>query len=150
MTRRGTAAALLLLLGIGCTRPAPPVASAKAGGIEITDAFAYAPITPEAGAAYFSLHNAGSSADTLVSVSTPIAAKTGIHGMMGNSGGGMTPLAVVPIPPGATVQLKPGGMHLMFENMNDLPKAGSRLSLTLTFSAAGAVTLDVPVRAYSQ
>jgi hypothetical protein len=151
MTTRLTAAvSLLLLFAIGCAKPAPPVASATAGSIEIANAFAYAPVTPEAGAAYFSLHNAGSTPDTLVSVSTPIAPKAGIHGTMGNSGGGMTPLGVVPIPPGATVELKPGGMHLMFENMSDMPKAGSRLSLTLTFSAAGAVTFDVPVRAYGQ
>ncbi len=60
---------------------------------------------------------AGASADTLVSVSTPAAERGEIHDMTMTDDGVMKMRHLadgLEIPAGGTVELKPGGMHLMF------------------------------------
>ena len=66
------------------------------------------------GAVYLSITNAGRKADLLIAVSTPIARKAEIHesrlvqGMVE-----MRPVASVACPPGVTVKIEPGGLHVM-------------------------------------
>jgi copper(I)-binding protein len=148
MTRRLLAGVLLCW---SCGKPAPPTLNAEFGNIRITGGFAYSPITQESGAAYFTIRNTSDKADTLVSVLSPIANTAVIHGSMQSDGAsGMARIERLPIPPGEEVTLKPGGTHLMLEQLSKLPKPGERMPVVLIFSRAGSVTLELPVRAYNQ
>jgi periplasmic copper chaperone A len=136
-------AALVALLAIvAACRTGPPSASATLGVIQLRHAFAYEPITLASGAAYVEITNQGTEADTLVDVTSPLAAETMFHG------GSMTSMTSVVIPAGGTVTFAPGGAHIMLTAFSSMPKAGDSLQLTLTFARAGSVTLELPVRRY--
>jgi copper(I)-binding protein len=49
------------------------------------------------------------------------------------------------IPAGATVELKPGGAHLMFMMVTEPFKEGGEVPVTLEFEKAGKVDLTLPV-----
>jgi copper(I)-binding protein len=53
----------------------------------------------------------------------------------------------IPLPPGETVKLQPGGFHIMLLGLSQGLTAGSNVPLTLTFEKAGSVQVDVPVEA---
>jgi copper(I)-binding protein len=53
----------------------------------------------------------------------------------------------IPIPPGATVELKPKSLHVMFTQLKALPKEGESFKGTLTFEKAGTVDVDYDVTA---
>jgi periplasmic copper chaperone A len=98
------------------------------------------------GAIYFSIKNTGSTADRLLSVSTPAAARVEIHesrqsqGMMQ-----MREVSSVDCPPGATVTAAPGGLHVMLLGLAAPLAAGSDLEVSLHFRDAGVLTLKAPV-----
>jgi copper(I)-binding protein len=98
------------------------------------------------GALYFSVNNTGSTADRLLSVSTPVADKVQLHesqlvqGVMQ-----MREVASVACPPGATVKATPGGLHVMLLGLSAPLGAGSDISVSLHFRDAGVLTLKVPV-----
>ena len=148
--KRGLLAGLLFLCW-SCGQPAPPTLKVEFGNIRITGGFAYSPITQESGAAYFTIRNISDKPDTLVSVESSIAKSAMIHGSMEPEGAtGMARIERLPIPPGQEVTLKPGGTHLMLEQLSRLPKPGERWPVTLIFSRAGRVNLELPVRAYNE
>ena len=138
--RRGTRLAAFLLLA-GCAG-GPPAASATVGDLVLSKGFAYEPIIAASGAAYVEIHNRGSAPDTLTGASSPVAAGAMLHG------GGMAHMMSLPIPPGGTLSLAPGGTHVMLQDFSAMPPAGDSLTLTLTFARAGSVTLQLPVRKY--
>ena len=94
-----------------------------------------------------------SSADmTLVSATTPAAKIVEIHEMKHE--GGMMKMAAVsrlPLPAGRTVELKPGGYHVMLMDLAQSLNEGDIVSMTLTFEdKAGAkqtIEVKAPVRA---
>lgn len=146
-TVTGVVAGLL----VACSKPGPEVASAQAGDIGVSDAFAFAPVTQASGAVYFRLRNTGSIPDTLAELSTPLSSRISVHAMLGSTGGPMMMrVANMQVPANGEVVLKPGGTHVMLEDLTSLPKAGDHIAMTLTFRRAGAITLAVPVRAYTQ
>ena len=52
----------------------------------------------------------------------------------------------VEIPAGATLELKPGGVHIMFMSMKDWVKEGAKFKGTLTFEKAGSVDVEFEVQ----
>jgi copper(I)-binding protein len=140
---RGT----LLLLASAC---APGDGSVvKAGTLEIHGAFAFAPPTPSEAAGYFTVVNRARTPDTLVSITSPVAASAMVHGQVPDGGMvRMQHVAAPVIPPGDSLVLAPGGTHLMLMDLTSLPKPGDSISVTLVFSRAGPVELKLPVRAY--
>ena len=96
---------------------------------------------------YVRIVNTGSAPDTLTGAAVPFAKSGEIHSM--SMEGGVMKMAPVPggltIKPGETVELKPGGYHLMFEGLTGAPKAGDTVSGTLTFKRAGAVPVTFSV-----
>jgi len=138
------------LLG-GCGKAAPEVASARSGHIRVTDAFAFAPVTQASGSIYFRLQNDGSVPDTLADLSTPLSSHISMHATLGSTTGTMMMrVSDMQVPAKGEIVLKPGGTHVMLEDLNSLPKPGDHISVTLTFRRAGAITLAVPVRAYNE
>ena len=51
------------------------------------------------------------------------------------------------IKPGETVELKPGGYHVMFVGLKEPLKQGEDLTVTLKFAKAGTVEVKYPVEA---
>lgn len=123
--------------------------SATIGTLSVEGAWTRA--TAEAarvGAGYLTIRNTGSAADTLVSVETPAAERGEIHDMTTTDGVmRMRRLAGgIEIPAGGTIELKPGGMHLMLINLKQPLVAGARVSVKLIFKSGVTGEVALPVR----
>jgi copper(I)-binding protein len=122
-------------------------AESRLGNLIITEARAR-PTPPgiSVGAVYFSITNAGSKADRLLSVSTPVAGRVELHESRNMHGVvEMREVTSVECPPGATVRATPGGLHVMLLGLAAPLAAGTELSMSLQFRDAGVLTLKVPV-----
>lgn len=98
------------------------------------------------GAAYLEIHNTGSDSDWLVAAESPVAMMTHIHETTVEDGVmKMRPVEGLEIPAGATVALKPHGLHIMFMKLHAPLAQGDAIALTLVFEKAGRVELTVPV-----
>lgn len=133
------------------------------GGLTVEGAWARnAPKTAQAGAAYLVVKNSGS-ADALVGASSPVSGMVQVHetyvvesptgsAMPGASADmvgtvmGMRPVARIDIPAGGSIELKPGGYHIMLMELKQELKAGDTIEITLTFEKAGPVTVKAEVR----
>jgi copper(I)-binding protein len=96
---------------------------------------------------YLRITNTGTASDRLVSGSAPFAGRLELHEMaMVNNVMQMRELAAgIEIKPGQTIELKPGGLHLMYMDLKDAPKAGETRKTTLVFEKAGTLELSTPV-----
>ncbi|HET8731449.1 MAG TPA: copper chaperone PCu(A)C [Moraxellaceae bacterium] len=122
----------------GATRSAVPVIE----NVWIAEA----PPSARHNAAYLRVRN-GARADTLLGVETPVAEVVELHAMTQEQGVmHMEQETSVPLAPGATLELAPGGRHLMLVNMKRVLKVGDRVPLTLHFRHAGLVTVEAVVR----
>ncbi len=98
--------------------------------------------------AFMSIENQGKEADRLVGATSPVAGLVQIH-EMAMDGAVMTMHAVkgIDLKPGATVELRPGGYHVMLEDLKQPLKQGDQIPLTLTFEKAGSIEVRVKVEA---
>ena len=119
------------------------------GDIAIEDPYARAtpPKAPVAGG-YMKIVNKGSQPDRLIGGSAPFAGKVEVHEMaMQGDVMKMRELADgLVIPAGGSVDLKPGGYHLMFMKLKTPLKAGEKRKATLIFQKAGKVDVTFDVR----
>ena len=84
----------------------------------------------------------------LVAVTSPVAARAGIHEMsMSGNVMRMRALESLPIPAGKTVALEEGHDHLMLEGLSHALKEGDNVRLTLTFVDSGGKKQSVDVQA---
>ncbi len=96
--------------------------------------------TAKVGAGYLEIVNAGDAADRLIAVRADIPRielhdiedKDGVVKMVERENG-------IDIPAGATVSLKPGGLHIMFMGLEGALVAGTEIPATLVFEQAGEV-----------
>jgi len=157
MTRRLSlqfAAAMLLTLiaivaALSGKARSEEASAVKAGDLEISAGWVRAMLPAQkVGGGYLTITNAGAGADRLVAVSSPASGKVELHSMaIVNDVMTMRPVdGGIEIPPGATVELKPGGFHLMFMAVAEPFKDGATVSLTLEFEKAGKVEMTLPVR----
>jgi copper(I)-binding protein len=58
----------------------------------------------------------------------------------------MRQVDAIDVPAGRTVELKPGGLHLMFMDLKAPLTNGTRFPLTLRFEKAGEVQVQVQVQ----
>lgn len=135
MSRLRFAATLLALL------PTAAFAADPAPTIEITHVWARASASASGNsAAYVTLHNTGTTADELVGASTDAASKAEVHlSKMENGVSSMAPVPSLEVAAGATVEMKPGGYHIMLLGLKAPLVAGQTIPLTLTFAHGGAV-----------
>lgn len=139
------AGVLLVWAQFGAAAAEPP---AGAIGIERPQARATA-AGQSMGGAYLTLVNRGA-ADRLVSarVGGGLAGSVELHTMsMQGDVMRMRQLDAIDLPAGGTVELKPGGDHLMLVGLKAPLKAGATFALTLKFERAGELTVQVPVKA---
>jgi hypothetical protein len=117
------------------------------GALHIDHPYARAmPPGARTAAAYLGIENRGRDPDVLESAATPRAASVQLH-TMSNDGGVMRMREVknVAVPAGRTVIFGPGGLHIMLVDPNPPLREGDHLPLTLTFTRAGKVTVDLVV-----
>jgi copper(I)-binding protein len=99
-------------------------------------------------AGYVTLKNSGAAADRLVSATSDVAGKVEVHEMaMDNGVMKMRPVNGLEIPAGKSVELKPGGYHIMFMQLKQQLKAGDTVKGVLTFEKAGAMPVEFKVEA---
>lgn len=105
------------------------------------------PAAMSMGAAYLTIANSGTDADKLIGGSTTVASTVEIHEIVDVDGVmKMQPLADgLEIPAGGSVELKPGGYHIMLIGLTESLTDGMTYELTLTFATTGDVKLMVPV-----
>ena len=100
------------------------------------------------GAGYLTIENTGVNADRLVGASSAIAERVEIHEMvMKDDVMSMRQIPGLPIEPGTTVMLRPGGYHLMFVGLKAPLKQGMKFTATLEFEKAGKVDVTFDVEA---
>lgn len=123
-------------------------AFAGGDGLTITEAWARPTILADRpGAAYFTIRNDTEQADRLIRVASPLAARIELH-LHKNDGGvmRMTRVADIPVAAHSTLQVKPGGYHLMIFGLTKKLRLEDDLPLTVTFEHAGDVEVTARVR----
>lgn len=100
-------------------------------------------------AVYLTIANAGTAADRLVSAATDIAGIVEIHTSEMDSQGvmRMRPLTDgLEIPPNGSVNLEPGGYHIMLMELNQPLMPGTTITLTLKFASGTTLEVEAEVR----
>jgi periplasmic copper chaperone A len=122
----------------------------KAGDLTIDHPWSRAtPAGAKVAAGYMTIVNKGTAPDRLIGGSTSAAGRLEIHEMAMKDGvATMRPVTGgLPIEPGKTVSLAPGGYHLMFQDLKAPLKKGDKLIATLEFEKAGKVDVTLDVQA---
>jgi copper(I)-binding protein len=121
--------------------------SVIAGDIQVTGVWSRAtPPLAEVGAGYFKAENRGSTTDTLIGASSPVAQRAEFHhhimkdGMMM-----MRQLESIEVPAAGVIEFKPGGKHIMLIDLEHRLLEGEPFPLTLEFKNAGKIELIVEV-----
>jgi copper(I)-binding protein/uncharacterized protein YcnI len=119
--------------------------SAGAGPISITSAWTRA-TAGDTGGAFAVIANSGSEPDRLVAVKGDVAASVEIHEMtMAGDVMQMRPVDGLDIPAGGSVELKPGGFHIMLIGLRAPLVEGATIPLTFVFAKAGEQAVDLRV-----
>ena len=122
----------------------------KLGNLEIKHPWAKATVegAPVAGG-FMTIVNTGAEPDRLVRIASDVSGMIQLHEMKVEDG--IMKMNEVPggieIAPGATVELKPGGLHVMFMGIKAPFKEGEKVKAVLTFEKAGDVEVEFKVDA---
>ena len=98
---------------------------------------------------YLKITNTGTMPDRLIGGSAEVAQKFEVH-EMSMDGGVMRMRELkdgLEIPPGATVELRPGSYHIMMMNLSRPLAKGDRVKGSLTFEKAGKIDVEFTVEA---
>ncbi len=119
----------------------------KAGEIEVDHLYSRAMLpVAKVGGGYLTITNHGGD-DRLVSAKSDRAGSVQVHEMKMNDG-----IMVMrelkdglDVPANSTVEMKPGGYHMMFMNVTQPFKEGEKVKATLVFEKAGPVDVEFDV-----
>jgi copper(I)-binding protein len=131
----------------GQSMPAGTAGSYKVGSLVISGPWVRAtPPGAKTAAAYLKITNNGTEADRLVGGTIPLANALEVH-EMSMSGGvmKMRKLDGLEIAPGKTIELAPGGYHIMLLGLHESVKEGKPIKGTLRFEKAGTVDVEYVV-----
>jgi copper(I)-binding protein len=146
---------ILLLAGLiaGCSsgETAEPAADTAVGKIEVQDAWGRtSPAVAQNGAFYMNLVNNTAEDDALISATSDACDVVELHEMymMENDVMGMRPVegGQIPVPAGQTMELKPGGLHVMCIGKVADFNVGDQYTLNLEFAQAGSMPVTVEIR----
>lgn len=145
MIRTRTIAAVILAASLLIPAHAKDI---TVGSLKISAPWARAtPRGAAVGGGYLKITNTGTVPDRLIGGSSDIAGRFEVHEMsMDNGVMKMRMLQHgLEIKPGQTVELKPGGYHVMFMGLKQQLKKGDHFKSTLVFEKAGKVDVDFTV-----
>jgi copper(I)-binding protein len=131
-----------LLIALLCFAAVPALAQ-----VQLVKAWTRAtPPGATVAAGYMSVRNNGAQADRLVSVTSPASARVETHiTIRDGSISRMREVKGYEIPAGGSLELKPGGAHLMFVDIKAPFKQGEKVPMTLKFQRAGEVKAELQV-----
>ncbi len=135
--------------GVRIVAAANAASAQKSGALNLEQPWSRAtPGGAKVGGGYLRITNTGTAPDRLIGGSFALAGKVEVHEMrLEGDVMRMKPVeGGLEIRPGATVELKPGGFHLMFVDLKEPLKEGQTVKGTLLFEKAGAVEVDYAVR----
>jgi copper(I)-binding protein len=120
----------------------------SAGGLQIGNPWARAtPKGATVGAGYLTITNKGTEADRLIGGSAAPAARFEVHTTVMEKGvARMRQVTGLEIKPGETVELAPGGMHVMLMGLKQPLRQGQSVKGTLVFEKAGTVAIEFTVQ----
>ena len=119
-----------------------------AGEVRIDHPWTRAATANGNGAGCMTLRNTGAQAARLHSAASPIARVVELHThVREREVMRMRPVTDIPVPPGGTVELRPGGLHVMLIGLNAPLRQGGSVPLTLRFERAGEVRVELTVEA---
>lgn len=119
----------------------------KVGNLKIENPQARATVPAQKmSGGFLKIENKGG-ADKLLSASSPASKTMELHTMtMDGNVMKMREVKTIEVPANGSVELKPGGLHLMFMDIKAPFKAGESVPVKLKFQKAGEVEIKVPVR----
>jgi len=131
----------------GFTATALFIATSAQAQVTVGDPWVRATVPQQSGTgAFMELTSATDTA--LVQADSPVAKIVEVHEMaMENNVMKMRQVPQVTLPAGQTVQLKPGGYHIMLIDLHGQVKVGEQVPLTLTFQAPDGVRSTVEIQA---
>ena len=140
-----TGAALLLCGAMSGVVQAEPV---RQQALVIDGVYARATVPGQTvGAAYLIIENNGDASDRLVSASSSVAHRVVLHSSQMEQGmAHMQHVTSLEIPAHGRIVLKPGGLHLMLEDLKKPLQEGQTLSMKLKFERSGEVEVALPVQ----
>ena len=95
---------------------------------------------------YLEIRNQGAADDRLVAVDTPLAKKVELHQSTMEEGiHRMEKVESIVVPAGGTVELAPGGFHVMLIDLKFMLMEEETIPVTFTFEHSGAITTGVSV-----
>jgi copper(I)-binding protein len=126
--------------------------SASVGPIKIEQAYTRATMPgQQVAGGFMKIENKGGPADQLISASSPVAGEVQLHEMsMEGNVMKMRQVKDIAVPAGGSVELKPGGLHLMFMNIKAPLTSGETVPVKLKFAKAGEVEVRMPVNVMGQ
>ncbi|MEO6061404.1 MAG: copper chaperone PCu(A)C [Thermoflexales bacterium] len=139
---------LFAVLLSGCAGASTPMAPAGAGQITADGVWIRNSAAGGNTAAYLTLKNGGAE-DTLVSASIAEANIVELHETAAATSGMMEMRPLVQglkVPANGSVELKPGGYHVMVMGLKQDLRTGANVKLKLTFKSGKTLELTAPVR----
>lgn len=137
------------VLKIAAPAASAGAAQAKVGALVIEAPWTRAtPGGAKVAGGFLRITNTGTTPDRLIGGTFARSGEVQVH-EMAMTGGVMTMRELsggLEIPPGKTVELAPGGYHMMFMNLNAPLKEGDTVTGTLVFEKAGKVDVGYQVR----
>jgi copper(I)-binding protein len=145
-------ALLAICVALGITFSGTALAqTASVGAIKIENAYTRATVPgQQVAGGFMKIENKGPM-DQLLSASSPVAGEVQLHEMaMDGNIMKMRQVKDIAVPAGGAVELKPGGLHLMFMNIKSPLAAGESVPVKLKFAKAGEVDVKMPINAMGQ
>jgi copper(I)-binding protein len=145
---KAAATAALTVALAACSAGASP--SAANGAMRAEGAWARQSMGMDlAVAVYVNVTNETGAADALVGATSPAAATVEVHETTADASGQMAmhPVEKIALPVGGTVELKPGGYHVMLIGLTGELMAGDKVEVTLQFETAPDLVVTAEVRA---
>ncbi len=121
----------------------------QVGNIKLDDLWVRASVPGQVnGAGYLEIDNKGSVEDKLIAVESAASKRIELHTIINENGvakmrevqGG------IPISPKGKTNLKPGGYHVMFIQLNGPFKVGEKVDAVMKFEKAGVVNVQFNVK----
>ena len=155
-TRRTLAAlAASAMLLVGCSGASSDTAAPSgAGTLTVSDPWLKAATDVDANeitAAFAVLTNSGSAPVQIVSATNSASDRTEVHEMAMVGGAmSMTPVqGGLTVPAGGTLELEPGGFHLMVLDLQKAVSPGASVHFTLTLDTGAVVEFDALAKEFS-
>lgn len=131
--------------------PTQDADAVRVGDLTIRGAFARPGTSGGTSALYFTVRNDGRADDAVIEAQSEVASAVELHEtVIENERARMRPVVSIAVRAGASVELKPGGYHVMLIGLRRDLREGDRVAVQVAFERAGRVTLEAPVRSFAQ